>query len=178
MLAKKEYKSIDKTKNHFYTDKEGNKQSMVIHCESPLSFHEYFMRMAYIVAEKASCLRKHVGSVIVQGKRVIATGFCGHIPGKDKCNMENCIKKKEIGEPCDSIHAEQNALGQAARYGISTEGADVYITCFPCENCFKILCAAGIKNIYYDEPYKYEKRAHKSCYKNTRTHLRRLSFIV
>jgi len=116
---------------------------------------EYFMNIAKQVASRSTCDRKHVGSVIVRNKTILSTGYNGSIRGMPHCDetghmMENdhCVA---------TIHAEANAVLQAAKNGVMIEGAEVYITASPCWICFKMLANTGIKKIYYGEFYRDDK---------------------
>jgi dCMP deaminase len=117
----------------------------------------YFMRIAKQVATRATCDRKHVGAVIVKDKNILATGYNGSISGMPHCDdaghmMENdhCVA---------TIHAEANAILQAAKHGIAIDGADIYVTASPCWNCFKLIANAGIRRVFYGEFYR-DNRIH------------------
>jgi dCMP deaminase len=119
------------------------------------SWDEYFMRMAQQAATRSTCDRKHVGAVIVRDNTVLSTGYNGSIRGMPHCDdvghmMENdhCVA---------TVHAEANAIIQAARHGTAIDGADIYITASPCWNCFKLIANSGIKRIFYLEFYRDEK---------------------
>ena len=112
----------------------------------------YFMRIAKQVATRATCDRKHVGAVIVKDKNILATGYNGSISGMPHCDevghmMENdhCVA---------TIHAEANAILQAAKHGTAIDGADIYVTASPCWNCFQLIANAGIRRIFYGEFYR------------------------
>lgn len=132
-------------------------------------WHNYFMQMAHLVSTRATCDRKHVGAVIVRDRRVVATGYNGSAPGMPHCDdvghdlvmsmnpsastaqatHSNCVR---------TIHAEVNAIAQAARFGIGLEGASLYCNTFPCWPCFKLVAASGIKSVYYDDEYRNDYR--------------------
>jgi len=124
-----------------------------------ISWDEYFMEMAHLAAKRTTCERRAVGAVIVKDKRVIATGYNGVASGMKHCDEVGCLREElkvpsgEKHELCRALHAEQNALIQAARMGISVEGAVIYITTYPCVICAKMLVGAGIKKIYTDLDY-------------------------
>ncbi|MCD6319581.1 MAG: cytidine/deoxycytidylate deaminase family protein [Candidatus Desulfofervidaceae bacterium] len=126
------------------------------------SWDEYFMSIAYLVAGRSTCLRRKVGAVLVKNKRILATGYNGAPSGLAHCLDIGCLREKmqipsgERHELCRAVHAEQNCLCQAARYGIPVEGAVIYCTNFPCVICAKMLINAGIKKIYYAEGYPDE----------------------
>jgi dCMP deaminase len=119
------------------------------------SWDEYFMRIALQAATRSTCDRKHVGAVIVRDKTVLSTGYNGSIRGMPHCDdvghmMENdhCVA---------TVHAEANAIIQAARHGTAIDNADIYITASPCWNCFKLIANSGIRRIFYLEFYRDEK---------------------
>lgn len=95
-----------------------------------LSWDEYFMTIASVVASRATCDRKHVGAVIVRGRTILSTGYNGSIAGTPHCDDEGHMM--ESGHCVATIHAEANALVQAARNGVSIEAASIYITASPC----------------------------------------------
>lgn len=120
------------------------------------------MKLAEEVQTRTTCLRRPVGALIVKDKRILATGYNGVPTGLRHCNITGCLRQ-ELGVPsgqrheiCRGLHAEQNALLQAARYGINIEGASIYITTQPCAVCAKMLINAGIKEIIYKNPYPDE----------------------
>lgn len=116
------------------------------------SWDQYFMNLAEVASTRATCDRKHIGAILVKDKRVIATGYNGSVPGTDHCDVVGHYFVNE--HCCRTTHAEANAIAQAARYGIATDGATCYITAYPCLNCFKILASAGIKEIVYRDSYR------------------------
>ena len=116
------------------------------------SWDEYFMMLAHEVATRTTCMRRAVGALIVKDRRILATGL-------RHCDVTGCLRE-QLGVPsgqrheiCRGLHAEQNALLQAARYGINIEGASIYITTQPCVVCAKMLINAGIGEIIYQNPY-------------------------
>lgn len=125
-----------------------------------LSWDKYFMEMAELTAERSTCLRRHVGAVIVKDNHVIATGYNGAPRGLKHCDeIGGCIREKlhvpsgERHELCRALHAEQNAIIQAAVLGESIDGATIYINLQPCAICAKMLINAGIKRIVIKEGY-------------------------
>jgi dCMP deaminase len=109
------------------------------------SWDNYFLKVAMLVSERATCPRMHVGCVLVKDKQILSTGYNGSIPGDDHCDDAGCII---VDNHCvRTIHAEMNALLQCASHGVNTKGATAYITNMPCTNCSKALIAAGIKEI-------------------------------
>ncbi|MBI2570866.1 MAG: dCMP deaminase family protein [Candidatus Schekmanbacteria bacterium] len=116
---------------------------------------EYFMSVAKVVATRATCDRKHVGAVIVRDRTILSTGYNGSIQGLPHCDEVGHIM--ENGHCVATIHAEMNAVIQAARNGVRIEGSSIYITASPCWSCFKCLANAGIKQICYGEFYRDER---------------------
>ncbi|GJM43642.1 MAG: dCMP deaminase [Gemmatimonadota bacterium] len=117
-----------------------------------VSWDVYFMNIARQVATRATCERKHVGAVIVRDKTILSTGYNGSIRGLPHCDEvghmledEHCVR---------TVHAEANAICQAARNGIRIEGADIYTTASPCWNCFRLIANSGLHRIYYGEFYR------------------------
>ncbi|MFA5059141.1 MAG: cytidine/deoxycytidylate deaminase family protein [Candidatus Omnitrophota bacterium] len=106
---------------------------------------EYFLKLAMLASERSTCPRMHCGCVLVKNKNVIATGYNGSIPGDDHCDDAGCLV---VDNHCvRTVHAEMNALIQAARHGNSAEGATAYVTNMPCTTCAKALITVGIKRI-------------------------------
>lgn len=126
------------------------------------SWDEYFMEIAEIVKTRSTCLRRQVGAVIVKDNRIITTGYNGAPSGLRHCLETGCERQRlgvssgERHELCRALHAEQNAIIQAAKLGISTEGATIYITLQPCVICAKMLINAGIKKIVHKGEYPDE----------------------
>ena len=131
--------------------------------DTRLSWDEYFMEMAKLAAKRSTCLRRNVGAVIVQDKHVLSTGYNGapkgipHCAEKGGCyRQQHNIPSGERHELCRALHAEQNAIIQAANWGQSIEGATIYITHQPCVICAKMIINAGIQRIVVDEGYPDE----------------------
>lgn len=117
-----------------------------------ISWHQYFMAQSHLLALRSTCTRLMVGATIVRDKRIIAGGYNGAISGGVHCIDEGCYI---IDDHCvRTIHAEINALLQCAKFGVATEGSEIYVTHFPCLNCCKALIQAGIKKVYYAVDYK------------------------
>ncbi len=123
------------------------------------SWDEYFMDITLLVSKRTTCLRRAVGAVIVKDKRILSTGYNGTPTGIAHCAETGCLREKlkvpsgERHELCRGVHAEQNAIIQAAFYGVSIEGASLYCTTFPCSICAKMIINSGIKKIYYKFGY-------------------------
>ena len=122
-------------------------------------WNEYFMNFAKLARTRSSCLRRRVGAVIVKDKNILATGYNGAPTKQPHCKDVGCLRKQlevpsgEKHELCRGLHAEQNAIIQAAYHGISIKNADLYCTTFPCVICTKMLINAGIRRIFYEEGY-------------------------
>ncbi len=128
------------------------------------SWDEYFLKVAMLVSERATCPRMHCGCVLVKDKQILSTGYNGSIPGDDHCEDVGCMI---VDNHCvRTIHAEMNALLQCSSHGISTQGATAYVTNMPCTNCAKALITAGIKEVVIFSDYhdtlaeEFFKRAH------------------
>ncbi|MBL7054738.1 cytidine/deoxycytidylate deaminase family protein [Candidatus Woesearchaeota archaeon] len=119
------------------------------------SWEEYFMNIAKQVATRSTCDRKYVGAVIVRDKTILSTGYNGSIRGMPHCDEAGHIMEND--HCVATIHAEGNAILQAAKNGIRIEDAEIYITASPCWQCFKMMVNAGIKKIYFGEFYREER---------------------
>ncbi|MCK4352357.1 cytidine/deoxycytidylate deaminase family protein [candidate division WOR-3 bacterium] len=124
------------------------------------SWDNYFMKIAELVATRATCLRRQVGAIAVKDKRILATGYNGPPSGLLHCDkLGGCLRDKlkippgERQELSRAVHAEQNVIVQAAKLGINIEGATLYVTNHPCFICAKMLINAGIKKIVYKGGY-------------------------
>ncbi len=118
-------------------------------------WHTYFMNIALQVASRSTCARKHVGSVVVRDKTILSTGYNGSIRGMPHCDEVG--HDLEGGHCIATIHAEANAILQAAKNGVRIEAAEIYTTASPCWSCFKLIANAGIRQIYYGEFYRDRK---------------------
>lgn len=123
------------------------------------AWDEYFMAITAEVAERATCTRRKIGAVLVKDKRILATGYNGAPSGLPHCDVAGCLREQRAipsgtqHELCRGIHAEQNAVIQAARHGTAIDGSTVYCTHQPCVLCAKILINAGVQRIVYRESY-------------------------
>lgn len=126
------------------------------------SWDEYFIEVCEVVARRSTCLRRAVGAILVREKRILATGYNGAPSGLPHCHEIGCLRETEgipsgqRHELCRGLHAEQNALVQAARHGISVRDSTLYCTTEPCVLCSKMLINAGITRIVYAEEYPDE----------------------
>lgn len=117
-----------------------------------ITWDQFFLAQSHLLALRSTCTRLAVGATIVRDRRIIAGGYNGSITGDEHCIDQGCYV---IDNHCvRTIHAEMNALLQCAKYGTSTNGADLYVTHFPCLPCTKSIIQAGIKRIYYAKDYK------------------------
>jgi dCMP deaminase len=112
------------------------------------SWNKYFMEIATLASSRSSCNRLHVGCVIVKDNHILATGYNGFLSG---CPHQSIVLNNHEQA---TVHAEQNAISYAAKFGVSLKDSTCYCTHYPCINCFKVLVAAGIKKIYYKDNYK------------------------
>lgn len=123
------------------------------------SWDSYFMQMAQVVAGRSTCLRRQVGAVMVKDKRILCTGYNGSPAGLQHCDEVGCLRQSlsvpsgERHEICRAVHAEQNALIQAAKHGVAIAGADLYTTHQPCVLCTKMMINVGIKRVVYTHSY-------------------------
>jgi dCMP deaminase len=115
------------------------------------SWNEFFKEIVMISAKRSPCKRLKVGCLLVKDKRIISQGYNGYLP--------NCPHEQKLrdGHELATIHAEQNAVTDCAKRGVSCEGATAYITHYPCIHCMKVLCASGIREIYYINDYKNDE---------------------
>ena len=130
------------------------------------SWHEYFMGITDLVSSRSTCIRRKVGAVLVKEKRILCSGYNGAPAKVPHCSETGCLREKlnvpsgEKHELCRGVHAEQNAIIQAAFHGISVNGSVLYCTNQPCSICAKMIINAGIKTVYfkdgYDDPLSLE----------------------
>ncbi len=117
-----------------------------------IPWNQYFMAQSHLLAHRSTCTRLTVGATIVRDKRIIAGGYNGSIAGGVHCIDEGCYV---IDDHCvRTIHAEMNAIIQCAKFGVPTEGAEIYVTHFPCLQCAKAIIQAGIQAVYYAKDYR------------------------
>lgn len=120
-----------------------------------VDWHRYFMNIATEVATRSTCPRKHVGAVIVRDRRILSTGYNGSLRGLPHCEEAGCLM--EDGHCVATVHAEANAILQAAMNGVSVAGGEIYTTASPCWNCFKLVANSGLRSIYFGEFYREER---------------------
>lgn len=126
------------------------------------TWDEYFLEMAHVIASRSTCLRRHVGAVLVRDRRILATGYNGAPAGLPHCAEVGC-RRAELGiasgqrqELCRGLHAEQNAIIQGALHGVSLRDSVLYCTTQPCVICAKMLINAGVRRIVYEGDYADE----------------------
>jgi dCMP deaminase len=120
-----------------------------------MGWDQYFMAIGRVVATRSTCDRKHVGAVMVRDRMILATGYNGSIRGLPHCDDDGHMM--EDGHCVRTVHAEANAIVQAARNGIRLEAADIYVTASPCFGCFKLIANAGVKRIVFGEFYRDQR---------------------
>jgi dCMP deaminase len=127
--------------------------------DSRPSWETYFMNITNLVAERSTCLRRAVGAVLVKDKRILSTGYNGSPSNLKHCIEVGCLREElgiesgKMHELCRGIHAEQNAIIQAAYHGVSVKDANIFCTNQPCSICARMIINAGIKKIYYQSGY-------------------------
>jgi len=126
---------------------------------SRLSWEAYFMEIAKLVARRSTCLRRQVGAVLVKDKKILATGYNGAPTGLEHCTDVGCMREDlnipsgERHELCRGLHAEQNAIIQAAYHGVSIQGSTLFCTNLPCSICIKMVINAGITTVVFLNGY-------------------------
>ena len=120
-----------------------------------VDWDNYFMRIAREVAGRSTCDRRRVGAVIVRDRNILSTGYNGSVSGMPHCDEVGHIIEND--HCVATIHAEANAIIQAAKNGVAIDKAEIYTTASPCWNCFKLIANSGIKEIYYGEFYRDER---------------------
>ena len=119
------------------------------------SWDEYFMNIAREVATRSTCDRKHVGALLVRDKCILATGYNGSIRGLPHCDEVGHMM--EDGHCVRTVHAEANAIVQAARNGVRIDGASIYVTASPCWSCFRLIANAGVNKVSFGEFYRDQR---------------------
>lgn len=122
-----------------------------------ISWQQYFIAQASVVSLRSTCTRLNVGAVIVRKNRIIASGYNGSVDDSSHCIDEGCYI---VDNHCvRTVHAEMNAILQCARFGVATEGTEMYVTHFPCLHCTKHIIQSGVNKIYYEADYKNDPLA-------------------
>lgn len=122
-----------------------------------MPWQDYFMLQAVLLSMRSTCPRLMVGALIVRDRRIIAGGYNGSVAHEDHCIDVGCLLRD--GHCLRTIHAEMNALTQCAKFGVQTQGAEIYVTHFPCLQCTKLIIQAGIKKINYRLDYRNDPYA-------------------
>jgi dCMP deaminase len=154
------------------------KKKKPVHPERP-SWEEYFMDITHLVAKRSTCLRRQVGAVLVKDKKILATGYNGAPSRLDHCLDVGCLRQEqgipsgERHELCRGLHAEQNAIIQAAYHGVSVHGSTLYCTNHPCIICSKMIINAGIEEVVYEEGYADDLA--KTMLKESGIHVRQVA---
>ena len=133
---------------------DGTSSALIESCQNKIrpTWNKYFMGFAKLASTRATCDRAQCGCVLVKDHRILATGYNGSPPGEAHCDDVGHLM---IDTHCQrTVHAEINAVNQAAKFGVSIDGATAYLTQFPCWNCYKSLITAGISKIYYSGEYR------------------------
>ncbi len=129
------------------------------------SWDKYFLKITQDVSERATCVKRKVGAIIVQNNRILTTGYNGAPKGFSHCTEQTCIRRQmqvpsgQRHELCRGLHAEQNAIIQAAVHGVKIDGGTLYCTYQPCVICVKMMINAGIKRLVYSGGYPDELAA-------------------
>ncbi len=144
-----------------------------------LTWDQYFMTITQQVAERSTCNRAKVGAVIVRDRNILATGYNGAPAGMPHCTEAGCLIYEsktpygEVEQNCfRTIHAEINAIAQAAKNGSNIKDSSIYVTHTPCIHCIKVLVNTGIKKVYYESPYKLATL--EEILRNTRVHMEKV----
>jgi len=117
-----------------------------------VTWDEYFMAIADQVASRSTCDRKHIGAVIVRDKTILSTGYNGSLRGSPHCDEAG--HDMENGHCVRTVHAEANAVAQAAKNGVAIDRSEIYVTASPCLTCFKLIANSGIRTVFYKEFYR------------------------
>ncbi len=135
------------------------------------SWDETFIDVAKVVSKRSTCLRRKVGAVLVRDNKILTTGYNGAPKGLPHCNVAGCLREKlkvpsgERHELCRAVHAEANAIIQAALHGVGTQGATMYVTVAPCSMCARMIINAGINKVIFcgDYPDSYTENLFKEA---------------
>ena len=140
--------------------------------ENRLSQNEHFMKIAEVVSQRSTCIKRKVGAILIKDSHIISTGYNGAPPGFKHCSEESCVRKNlksgEKPELCRGVHAEINCIIQAAIHGTSIKGSTtLYSTTFPCMSCLKLIINAGINKLVYKEGYNMENEVKEDLLKES-----------
>jgi len=146
------------------------------------SWDQYFLKMAFLVAERSTCLRHHIGAIIVKDRHVLTTGYNGAAKNTADCLTLGCLRDKlnipsgQRHEICRAIHAEQNAIIQAGVHGVNINEATIYCTHSPCIICAKMIVNAGIKRVVIGSKYPDEFNLVIDLFKEAGVHFEQMTF--
>ena len=127
--------------------------------EKRMPWNQYFMLQSVLLSMRSTCPRLFVGALVVRNRRIIAGGYNGSVAHESHCIGVGCLLQD--GHCLRTIHAEMNALTQCAKFGVQTEGAEIYVTHFPCLQCTKLIIQAGISKIHYQKDYHNDEYAYE-----------------
>jgi len=144
-----------------------------------ISKDDYFMKIAEVVSERSTCIKRKVGAVLIKNYHILSTGYNGSPSGFTHCTPETCVRQNlksgEKPELCRGVHAEINCIIQAAIHGTSIQGnTALYSTHFPCMNCLKLIINAGIKRLVYKEGYNMENKIKEELLKESKLNVQQL----
>ena len=147
--------------------------------ESRISKDDYFMKIAEVVSERSTCIKRKVGAVLIKDSYILSTGYNGSPSGFNHCTSETCVRQNlksgEKPELCRGVHAEINCIIQAAIHGTSIQGnTTLYSTHFPCMGCLKLIINAGIKRLLYKEGYNMENKIKEELLNESKLNVQQL----
>ena len=144
-----------------------------------ISKDDYFMKIADVVSERSTCIKRKVGAVLIKDSHIVSTGYNGAPSGFSHCTPETCVRQNlksgEKPELCRGVHSEINCIIQAAIHGTSKQGnTTLYSTHFPCMSCLKLIINAGIKRLVYREEYNMENKIKKELLNESKLNVHQL----
>jgi dCMP deaminase len=144
-----------------------------------ISKDDYFMKIADVVSERSTCIKRKVGAVLIKDSHIVSTGYNGAPSGFSHCTPETCVRQNlksgEKPELCRGVHSEINCIIQAAIHGTSIQGnTTLYSTHFPCMSCLKLIINAGIKRLVYREEYNMENKIKKDLLDESKLNVHQL----
>ncbi len=147
--------------------------------EFRISKDDYFMKIAEVVSERSTCIKRKVGAVLIKDSYILSTGYNGSPSGFKHCTPETCVRQNlksgEKPELCRGVHAEINCIIQAAIHGTSIQGnTTLYSTHFPCMSCLKLIINAGIKKLVYKEGYNMENKIKEELLNESKLNVQQL----
>ena len=144
-----------------------------------ISKDSYFMKIAEVVSERSTCIKRKVGAVLIKNSHILSTGYNGSPSGFNHCTPEICVRRNlksgEMPELCRGVHAEINCIIQAAIHGTSILGnTTLYSTHFPCMSCLKLIINAGIKRLVYKEGYNMDNKIKEELLNESKLNVQQL----